>query len=143
MVLAINSDCFLWESAERFQSLTSDLISPGIGINSEQEADKAARDFTASIASEFRLSASEVTISDFFLDSIVCQKHKQRLGKLWQETRDSACKTADNWVKKTIRKMTRRHEIPPQATWPVVRSPIKRDEPKAPAAIHSPLGLKY
>jgi hypothetical protein len=36
---------------ERFQSLASDLISPTIEINSEEEANKTARDFTASIAS--------------------------------------------------------------------------------------------
>jgi hypothetical protein len=35
---------------ERFQSLALELISPRIEINSGVEADKAARDFTASIA---------------------------------------------------------------------------------------------
>jgi hypothetical protein len=47
---------------ERFQSLASELISPRIEINSWVEADKAARDFTASIASAFRLSTSKVTL---------------------------------------------------------------------------------
>jgi len=36
---------------DRFQSLTSGLILPKLKINSELEADKAARDFTASISS--------------------------------------------------------------------------------------------
>jgi hypothetical protein len=36
---------------DRFQSLGSKLISPRIEINSGVEADKAAHDFTASIAS--------------------------------------------------------------------------------------------
>jgi hypothetical protein len=36
---------------ERFQSIASNLISPRIEINSGAEADKAARAFTASIAS--------------------------------------------------------------------------------------------
>jgi hypothetical protein len=36
---------------ERFQSLASDLISPRLEINTRIEADKAAREFTASIAS--------------------------------------------------------------------------------------------
>jgi hypothetical protein len=36
---------------ERFQSLASELISPGILINAGEEADKAASNFTASIAS--------------------------------------------------------------------------------------------
>jgi hypothetical protein len=47
---------------DRFQSLVSELISPRIEINSEVEADKAARDFTASIASAYRLSTSKVTL---------------------------------------------------------------------------------
>jgi hypothetical protein len=37
--------------SERFQILASELISPGIKITSEEEADKASRDFTAYIAS--------------------------------------------------------------------------------------------
>jgi hypothetical protein len=38
----------------RFQSLVSDLASARTQINSEVEADKAARDFTASVTSHFR-----------------------------------------------------------------------------------------
>jgi hypothetical protein len=48
---------------ERFQSLDSNLISPRIEINSGAEANKAARAFTASIASACRLSASKITLS--------------------------------------------------------------------------------
>jgi hypothetical protein len=47
---------------ERFQSLGSDLISPRIEVN--PGVDKAARDFTASVASPYRLSTSRVTVSD-------------------------------------------------------------------------------
>jgi hypothetical protein len=35
----------------RFQTLTSELISPKLKINSEVEADRAAREITASVAS--------------------------------------------------------------------------------------------
>jgi hypothetical protein len=82
---------------ERFQSLASALVSPRIGINSCTEVDKAARDFSASIASAYRLSTKTTTISDrnrcpSCLDRLL--KHKQRLRKLWQETRNPACKTA-------------------------------------------------
>jgi hypothetical protein len=35
---------------EQFQSLASELIAPRIQINSKEEADKEARDFTAFIA---------------------------------------------------------------------------------------------
>jgi hypothetical protein len=84
---------------ERFQSLASELISPKIEINSVVEANKAARDFTASIASSYRLSTSKIALFDIDndlpgLDRLL--KHKQRLRKLWQETRDPACKTAVN-----------------------------------------------
>jgi hypothetical protein len=49
---------------DRFQSLASELLSPRIQINSEVEADKAARDYTASIASAYRLETSKVTLWD-------------------------------------------------------------------------------
>jgi hypothetical protein len=76
---------------ERFQSLASELISPKIEITSEVEADKAARDFRASISSAYRLSKSKITLLDFNndlpgLDRLL--KHKQRLRKLWQDPRD-------------------------------------------------------
>jgi hypothetical protein len=59
--------------------------SPRIQINSEVEADKAARDFTASIPSAYRLARQVVTLSDMNsdlpgLDRLL--KHKQRLRKL-------------------------------------------------------------
>jgi hypothetical protein len=90
---------------ERFQNIASNLVSPRIQINSGVEADKAARDFTASISSAYRLATSKVTLSDMNsdlpgLDRLL--KHKQRLRKLWHETRDPACQTAVNWVIKTI-----------------------------------------
>jgi hypothetical protein len=142
----------------RFQSLASDLASPRTQINSEVEADKAARDFTASIASAYRLATSNFTLSDMNsdlpgLDRLL--KHKQRLRKLWHETRDPACKTAVNWVVKTIRRITRKKalerwetriancEATPQALWPIVKSRLKRDGPKVPTAISGSSGLKF
>jgi hypothetical protein len=97
-----------------FQSLASDLVSRRVQINSGVEADKAAREFTASIASENRLPTSKITVSDLnsglpALDLTL--KHKQRLRKLWHETRDPAYKTAVNWVTKTIRQITRRKTL--------------------------------
>jgi hypothetical protein len=61
------------------------------------EADKAARDFTASITSAYRLATSKVTLSDKNNEipgPDLLLKHNRRLRKLWQETRDPACKTA-------------------------------------------------
>jgi hypothetical protein len=70
--------------------------------------------------------------------------HKQRLRKLWQETRDPACKTALNWVTKTIRRMAWKRtlerwetkiencEVTPHAIWPIAKSLTKRGGPKAP-----------
>jgi hypothetical protein len=70
---------------ELFQSLASNLISPTIEINSGAEADKAARAFTASIASVYRLSTSKITLSDLNydlpgLDRLL--KYKKRMRKL-------------------------------------------------------------
>jgi hypothetical protein len=72
---------------ELFQILASKLISPRIEINSGVEADKAARDFTESIASAYRLSTSKVTLLDINIDIPGLDhllKHKRRLRKLWQ-----------------------------------------------------------
>jgi hypothetical protein len=67
---------------DRFQSLASDFISPRIEINSGVEADKVARDFTASVASAYRLSTSKLTLLNINndlpgLDRLL--KHKQGL----------------------------------------------------------------
>jgi hypothetical protein len=45
---------------EQFQSLSSELISPRIQVNSVEEADKAAHDLTVSIALVYRLSTSKI-----------------------------------------------------------------------------------
>jgi hypothetical protein len=99
---------------DQFKSLASELISPRIEINSGKEADKAACNFTASIASAYRLATSKVTPSDINndipgLDWLL--KHEQRLRKLWQETRDPACKTVVNSFMKSIRRMTRKKAL--------------------------------
>jgi hypothetical protein len=92
---------------DRFQRLASEFISPKIQINSEQEADKAARDFTASIASAYRIATSKITLLDVNKDMPGVEnllKHKRKLRKLWQVTRDPSCKIALNWVSKTIKR---------------------------------------
>jgi hypothetical protein len=53
---------------ERFESLASELISRRIQINLREEADKAAREFTASIALAYRVSTSKITLSDLSKD---------------------------------------------------------------------------
>jgi hypothetical protein len=82
-------------------------------------------------------------------------RHNQRLRKLWHETRDPACETVVNWVTNTIRRMTRRKaherceirigncEVTPQGIWPVAKSLMKMDGPKAPTAIRCTLGVKF
>jgi hypothetical protein len=96
---------------ERFRSLASNLISPSIEINSGVEADNAARAFTASIASAYRLSTCKITLADLNsdlpgLDRLL--KYKKKMRKLFQETRGPGCKKAVNWVSKSIRRMTRK-----------------------------------
>jgi hypothetical protein len=82
-------------------------------------------------------------------------KYKERLRKMWQEFRDPACKTADNWETKQIRQMARKKalerwetiigncEVTSQGTWPIAKSLLKRDGPRERTAIHGPLGLKF
>jgi hypothetical protein len=62
--------------------------------------------------------------------------------KLWQETRDRACKTAVNWVTKRIRRMAhiKTHErwetkisnteVTPQDIWPIAKFLLNRDGPR-------------
>jgi len=104
---------------ERFRSLAYDLISPRIQIDTAEEAEKAATTFaattfTATTALAYRLSTHTFTLSDLNneqsgLDHFLY--FSQRLRKLRHETRDPACKTARNWVTKTIRRMARRNAI--------------------------------
>jgi hypothetical protein len=142
----------------RFQSLASDLVSLRIQINSEVETDKVASDFTASIALSYRLATSKGTLSDMnsnlpSLDRLL--KHKNRLRKLWHESRNPSCKTAVHWIVKTIRRMSRRksferrekrvanYEATPQALWPIVKCLLKGNRSKAKTAIHCSSGLKF
>jgi hypothetical protein len=74
---------------------------------------------------------------------------------LWHETRDPTCKTALNWVTKTIRKMTLWNAVGrwetkisnsgviAYAMWPIAKSHMKRDTPKAPTDIRGPSGLRF
>jgi hypothetical protein len=138
--------------------LASELISPKIQINSEEEADKMAHDFTASIALAYRIVTSKITLLDINKDKPGLKnllKHKQRLWKLWKITRDPACKRGLNWVSRTIKRMTHRKalerwetkvgncEVTLQALWPIVKSLMERVGPKAPTTIHGPLGITY
>jgi hypothetical protein len=96
---------------ERFQSPAADLIEPRTQIYTFEDAKEIARKFAASIASAYRLSTNKITPSELNeelpeLDRLLQLKH--RLRKLWQETKDPACKTAVNWVTKIIRRMTRK-----------------------------------
>jgi hypothetical protein len=106
---------------DQFQNFASELMSPKIESNSALEADKVARDFTAPIASAYRLSTSKITLSDIKndlpgLDQLL--KHKQWLRKLWQDTGDPACKTAVDWFLKSIRQMTlKRHLNSGKQNW--------------------------
>jgi hypothetical protein len=78
-------------------------------------------------------------------------KHKRKIRKLWQETRE----TAVNWVTRNIRRMVRKRalercetklancEVTPQAIWPIAKSLSKTGGPKTPSAFHGPLGPMF
>jgi hypothetical protein len=134
------------------------LISPKVEINLGVESYESASNFAASIASTYRFLTSKITVLDIknylhALDRLL--KYKQRLRKMWQETRDTACKTAVNWVTKQIRRITRKWalerretkigncEVTPLSIWPIAKSLLKRDGPRAPTAIHGSLGLIF
>jgi hypothetical protein len=69
---------------ELFQSLASELVSPNIQIHSSNEANKAACDSAASIASAYRISTRKTSILDRKyeipqLDHLL--KHKRKFKK--------------------------------------------------------------
>jgi hypothetical protein len=107
--VVFESYCLVSVGRPLWREVGSDLISPRVEINSGVETDKAASAFTASIASAYRLSTNKITLSDLNndipgLDRLL--RYKKKMRKLWQETRDPGCKTAVNWVSKTITHMT-------------------------------------
>jgi hypothetical protein len=76
-----------------FQSLASELLPPNIQIHSSNEADKAARDFAASITLVYILPTRKSKILGWkykipVLD--VLSKHEIKRRKLLQETRNPA-----------------------------------------------------
>jgi hypothetical protein len=78
---------------EQFLSVAPELISPRIQVNLGEEADKVAHNFTASIASAYRLSTSRITLPDLnkglhSLESLL--NCKWRLRKLWHVTGGSS-----------------------------------------------------
>jgi hypothetical protein len=82
-------------------------------------------------------------------------KYKKSLRKLRKETRDPECKTEVNRVPKSIRRMTQEEaferwettlantEATPQAIWPIGKSPINRDGPRAPTDVHGHRGITF
>jgi hypothetical protein len=67
---------------KQFKNIASELISPRLEINTGIQVDKVARDFTASIASTYRLLTRNVTLSDVNTDP----PGLDRLSKLKKET---------------------------------------------------------
>jgi hypothetical protein len=104
------------------------------------------------------LSTRKVALSDVNTDLPGLDRLlelKKRLRKLWQETRNPTCKTAVNCVTKSNKRLTSRKalewweakiantEVTPQAIWPIAKSLMTRDGPKAPTAIRGPLGFTF
>jgi hypothetical protein len=82
---------------ELFQSHASKPVPPNIQIHPSNEAEKGACVF-AVVSSPCKLSARESTILDRKYETHGAElKHKRRLGKFWQGTRDPACKLTANW----------------------------------------------
>jgi hypothetical protein len=154
----ISAPIEIFRDWEPFQNIASEIITPRVQIQSTEDAEDTARKFTASIASAYRLSTQKVTLS--YLKEELPELERQRqlknkLRKLRQETRDPSCKTAVNWVTKTVRRMTQKKlkeqwdtkmgncEVTPQAIWPMAKAILNRDEPKAPTVIHGYSGLVF
>jgi hypothetical protein len=62
----------------------------------------------------FRIEIRKIILSGVnknFLGLETLMKHKRRLRRLWQVTRNQACKRVVNWVAETIRRMTSRKAL--------------------------------
>jgi len=123
---------------ERFRCLASDLILPRMQIDAVEEAEKAASAFTACTASAYRLSTRKLTLFEpkqlSGLDHFL--RLTRMLRKFWHETRDPKCKTAPDWVTKTIHRLTQKNtierwetklsnsKVTPHAFWPLASCEI-------------------
>jgi hypothetical protein len=90
---------------EQFHSLAYELVFPDIQICPSNEADKAGRDFAASIALAYRPLTRKITKLDQkyempCLDYLL--EHKRKLRKVMMKSRDPKCKMAVNWVTQNI-----------------------------------------
>jgi hypothetical protein len=140
---------------ELLQSLASEPLSPDILIHSSNEADKAARDFAASVALAYRTSTRKTAIAERKyekpgLDLLVKQKKKaQKImarnqgASMQNGSKLGLSKYQEDGSKRSTRKMTEKLancEVTPQAVWPIAKSLTEKDGPKAQSAIRSPLG---
>jgi hypothetical protein len=80
---------------EQFRSPATDLISHIFQIDNIDEDERGTCNFAAFIASAYRLSTIKIILSELHselpeIDGLL--QLKQRLRKLWHETRDPACK---------------------------------------------------
>jgi hypothetical protein len=104
----------------------------------------------------YRLSTSKVTLSNLNSNTPRLYnflEQSQQLRKCWQKIWNPVYKMTVNWVNKTIRWMTQRKALEwwkmtkwnckITLIWSVVKFLIKRSGPKAPVAVHGPLGLKF
>jgi hypothetical protein len=54
-------------------------------------------------------------------------KNKRKLRKLWQETRDPACKMTVNWITQNIRRTIRKEDLNDgKQRWQTVKSHLKQ-----------------
>jgi hypothetical protein len=124
---------------EWFRSLASDNISPTIESNSRLEADKTARDFTASTTSEYRLTTSKFTLSDINndlpgLDLLLKLQGLESYGlnpgiQSVKRQLTASRNQSDEWSRKKALEL-----------WEALH---KERWTNAPTATHSPLGLKF
>jgi hypothetical protein len=92
---------------ERFRSLTSEIISPRIQIDTLEGAVKPACNSQSLLPLHIAIDKPDHTSGTKNelpgLDPLL--QHKQRQRKLQHETRDAACETVTDWITKTIRRM--------------------------------------
>jgi hypothetical protein len=110
-------------------------------------ADKAAREFTASIALGYWLATRNVKLYGLNCDYLGVDrwlKHKKRLRALWEDKRDPERKRVVNGLSKTIRRKTCKRALNDgKQKWLTLKSLKNKDGPRAPTTIHCPLGLKF
>jgi hypothetical protein len=135
----------LWDPAHEGGTLVAietEEKSPNIQIHSSTEDDKAACDFSASVASAYRLSTRKTKILDQKYEIPGLYQLLEKPQKVMTRNQGFSMQKGNKVVTWNIRKMVQKRalerwetklancKVTPQAVWPIAKSVTKRGTPR-------------